>query len=253
MLVPRQEYSRELKMAAMREIDSGKGMAEVARMYQLSPKRLETWKGEWRAKGELAFPGKSARPQTRLDAERITELERKIGQQTMEIDFLKKSVAAFQGASSASRRQWRHRLYEQIQEAAEAGAAVNGLCRAAGMSRAGYYRSGGAGKLSNRTWIYAARCNALRCAGRLTGIVGCMPTPTPGLDHQPQARFAMLRADNLLCVRRRSSCSGPPTPARVADLSQLGRGHGAHQHRSALGCRYHLHPLAVGICYLAVC
>ena len=43
-------------------------------MYQLSPKRLETWKGEWRAKGELAFPGKSARPQSRLDAERIAEL-----------------------------------------------------------------------------------------------------------------------------------------------------------------------------------
>lgn len=95
MLVPRQQYSRELKIAAMREIDSGKGMAEVARMYQLSPKRLETWKGEWRAKGELAFPGKSARPQIKLDAERIAELERKIGQQTMEIDFLKKVLRRF--------------------------------------------------------------------------------------------------------------------------------------------------------------
>jgi len=95
MLVPRQQYSRELKIAAMREIDSGKGIAEVARMYQLSPKRLETWKGEWRAKGELAFPGKSARPQTRLDAERIAELERKIGQQTMEIEFLKKALRRF--------------------------------------------------------------------------------------------------------------------------------------------------------------
>src|SRR6267142_803086 len=95
MLVPRQQYSRELKIAAMREIDSGRGIAEVARIYQLSPKRLETWKGEWRAKGELAFPGKSARPQTRLDAERIAELERKIGQQTMEIDFLKKALRRF--------------------------------------------------------------------------------------------------------------------------------------------------------------
>jgi transposase-like protein len=95
MLVPRQQYSRELKMAAMREIDSGKGIAEVARMYQLSPKRLETWKGEWRAKGELAFPGKSARPQSRLDAERIGELERKIGQQAMELDFLKKALRRF--------------------------------------------------------------------------------------------------------------------------------------------------------------
>jgi len=87
VLVPRQEYSRELKLAAMREIDSGKGMAEVARMYQFSPKRLETWRSEWRAKGELAFPGKGAQPQTKLDADRISELERKIGQQAMEIDF----------------------------------------------------------------------------------------------------------------------------------------------------------------------
>jgi transposase len=95
MLVPRQEYSRELKIACMHELDSGKGMAEVARQYQLSPKRLETWKGEWRAKGELAFPGKGARPQARLDSERIAVLERKIGQQTMEIDFLKKVLRRF--------------------------------------------------------------------------------------------------------------------------------------------------------------
>jgi transposase len=93
--VPRQQYSRELKIACMREMDSGKSMAEIARQYQLSPKRLETWKAEWRAKGELAFPGKGARPQPRLDAERIAELERKIGQQAMEIDFLKKVLQRF--------------------------------------------------------------------------------------------------------------------------------------------------------------
>jgi len=111
MLVPRQEYSRELKVACMRELDSGKGMAEVARQYQISPKRLETWKGEWRAKGELAFPGKGARPQARLESERIAVLERKIGQQTMEIDFLKKVLRRFKalgvvangGAASTSK------------------------------------------------------------------------------------------------------------------------------------------------------
>jgi hypothetical protein len=43
MLVPRQQYSRELKIVCMRELDSGKSMAEIARQYQLSPKRLETW------------------------------------------------------------------------------------------------------------------------------------------------------------------------------------------------------------------
>ncbi len=95
MLVPRQEYSRELKIAAMQEIESGKGIAAVARMMQVSPKRLETWKGEWRAKGELAFPGNGSRPQSKLDAEQIAQLERKIGQQAMEIEFLKKALRRF--------------------------------------------------------------------------------------------------------------------------------------------------------------
>lgn len=95
MFVPRQQYPRELKIAVMREIDSGKSTAWVARNYQLSPKRLEVWKGEWRAKGELAFPGTGIHPQPKLDAERIAELERKIGQQAMEIDFLKKALRRF--------------------------------------------------------------------------------------------------------------------------------------------------------------
>jgi transposase len=113
MFVPRQQYPRELKIAIMRELDSGKSTAEVARAYQVSPNRLMTWRGEWRAKGELAFPEHWARPQAKLDAERIPELERKIGQMTMEIDFLKKSLATFQGASAASYRQWSYRSGER--------------------------------------------------------------------------------------------------------------------------------------------
>ena len=91
----RQQYSRELKIACMREIDSGKSLAEIARRYQLNPKRLEVWKSEWRAQGELAFPGKGVGAESKQDAERIVELERKIGQQTMEIDFLKKALQRF--------------------------------------------------------------------------------------------------------------------------------------------------------------
>lgn len=93
--MPRQQYSRELKIACMREIDSGKSIAEVARRYQLNPKRLEVWKSEWRAQGELAFPGKGVPAESKQDTERIVELERKIGQQTMEIDFLKKALQRF--------------------------------------------------------------------------------------------------------------------------------------------------------------
>jgi transposase-like protein len=91
-------YSRDLKITAMRALDAGSTTAEIARKYQLSPKLLERWRGEWRAKGELAFPGIGRRgvDAPALDeARRIAELERKIGQLTMENDFLKKALQHF--------------------------------------------------------------------------------------------------------------------------------------------------------------
>src|SRR5215470_9184630 len=96
MLVPRQQYSRELKIATMRELDSGKSVAEVARTYQVSPKRLETWRGEWRAGGEQrAFPGHAVQTQGKLHDHAIPELERKIRQPPMQIDILKKVLRRF--------------------------------------------------------------------------------------------------------------------------------------------------------------
>jgi putative transposase len=91
-------YSRDLKITTMRALDAGATPTEIARKYQLSPKLLERWRGEWRAKGELAFPGIGRRgvDTPGLDeARRIAELERKIGQLTMENDFLKKALQHF--------------------------------------------------------------------------------------------------------------------------------------------------------------
>ncbi len=91
-------YHRDLKVAAMRALDAGATTGEIARKYQVSPHLLERWRGEWRAKGELAFPGIGRRgvglPAVE-DARRIAELERKIGQLTMENDFLKKALQHF--------------------------------------------------------------------------------------------------------------------------------------------------------------
>jgi len=97
MDLARSVYSRDLKIAAMRALDAGSTQGEIARKYQLSPKLLERWRGEWRAKGESAFPGigRRADPPALDDARRISELERKIGQLTMENDFLKKALQHF--------------------------------------------------------------------------------------------------------------------------------------------------------------
>src|SRR6201996_6640457 len=98
MDLSRAVYSRDLKIAAMRALDAGASGGEIARKYQLSPKLLERWRGEWRAKGGLAFPGSGRRGidvPPLDDARRIGELERKIGQMTMENDFLKKALQHF--------------------------------------------------------------------------------------------------------------------------------------------------------------
>ena len=91
-------YSRDLKISTMRALDAGSSVGEIARKYQLSPKLLERWRGEWRAKGETAFPGIGRRYASLPaldDGRRIAEWERKIGQVTMENDFLKKALQHF--------------------------------------------------------------------------------------------------------------------------------------------------------------
>src|ERR1700759_3745263 len=98
MDLSRAVYSRDLKIATMRALDSGSATGEIARKYQLSPKLLERWRGEWRAKGELAFPGIGRRGgdlAAGREGRRVAELERKIGQLTMENDFLKKALQHF--------------------------------------------------------------------------------------------------------------------------------------------------------------
>jgi transposase len=98
MDLSRAVYSRDLKIAAMRALDAGARTGEIARRYQVSPHLLERWRGEWRAKGESAFPGNGRRGADLPaldDARRVAELERKIGQLTMENDFLKKALQHF--------------------------------------------------------------------------------------------------------------------------------------------------------------
>src|ERR1700683_3810505 len=98
MDLSRAVYSRDLKISTMRALDAGSSAGEIARKYQLSPKLLERWRGEWRARGEAGFPGIGpvcANPPALDDARRVAELERKIGQLTMENDFLKKALQHF--------------------------------------------------------------------------------------------------------------------------------------------------------------
>lgn len=84
----RRIFTREFKLAAVRRLEMGASTAEVARACEVNPNLLHRWRREFRDGVETAFPGLGRKRET--NENRIAELEQKIGQQTMEIAFLKR-------------------------------------------------------------------------------------------------------------------------------------------------------------------
>ena len=86
MGLSRRTFSREFKLAAVQRLEQGASMGEVARALEVNPNMLHRWRHEFRQGPGNAFPG---RGQQRWAEGRVAELERKVGQQALEIDFLK--------------------------------------------------------------------------------------------------------------------------------------------------------------------
>ena len=84
----RRKFTKEFKQTAVRRLDGGQSMGEVARALEVHPTDLQRWRRELREHGEHAFSGAGKK---RAEESRVPELERKIGQQAMEIDFLKRA------------------------------------------------------------------------------------------------------------------------------------------------------------------
>jgi transposase-like protein len=82
----RRKFTRELKLEAVRRLEAGVSMAEVARGLEVSPNVLHRWQREFRQAPGNAFPGQGQR---RWSEGKVAELERKVGQQAMELDFLR--------------------------------------------------------------------------------------------------------------------------------------------------------------------
>ena len=88
-MIYRRKFSKEFKLEAVRRIQAGQSVAELARALEVKPTELYRWCREREEFGERAFAGKG-RPLAEPD--QIAELERKIGQQALEIDFLKRAL-----------------------------------------------------------------------------------------------------------------------------------------------------------------
>src|SRR6202020_2400516 len=86
MGLSRRVFTKEFKLAAVRRLEQGVSMGEVARALEVNANVLHRWRREFRQGPGNVFPGNGKQ---RWSEGRIAELERKIGQQALELDFLK--------------------------------------------------------------------------------------------------------------------------------------------------------------------
>ena len=86
MGLSRRKFTKEFKLAAVRRLEQGASVAEVVRAMEVNPNVLHRWRREFREAPGNVFLGNGKQ---RWSEGRVAELERKIGQQALEIDFLK--------------------------------------------------------------------------------------------------------------------------------------------------------------------
>ena len=86
MGLSRRTFNREFKLQAVRRLEMGVPVAELARALEVNPNVLHRWRREQQQGPGNSFPGHGKR---RWPEGRIAELERKVGRQALEIDFLR--------------------------------------------------------------------------------------------------------------------------------------------------------------------
>jgi len=86
MGLSRRKFTKEFKLAAVRRLEQGISIAEAARALEVNGNVLHRWRREFRQGAGNVFPGNGKQ---RWSDGQIAELERKVGQQALEIDFLK--------------------------------------------------------------------------------------------------------------------------------------------------------------------
>jgi transposase-like protein len=116
------EYGAELKLEAVRRVLAGESVSAVAQELGIRRKRLYVWKDRYAELGEaglvhrrggrprketVAAPGLEAtagRGELLAARKRIAELERKVGQQELELDFFGEALRRIKVGGKRSAR-----------------------------------------------------------------------------------------------------------------------------------------------------
>ena len=89
----RKRFTREFKLQVIRAYEGGMTVTELTRQYDIHPNLVYKWSQEYRNNPTGAFHGTASASEVPQQAEqRVAELERIIGQLTVENEFLKKAL-----------------------------------------------------------------------------------------------------------------------------------------------------------------
>lgn len=117
------EYGTELKLAAVRRVLAGESVSAVAQELGVRRKRLYVWKDRYAELGEAGLvqrragrprkvvseasneaEARSGRGELLAARKRIAELERKVGQQELELDFFGEALRRIKVGGKRSAR-----------------------------------------------------------------------------------------------------------------------------------------------------
>jgi transposase len=90
MDIRKRTFSKELKLHILKEVESGKGVMETARKYQIHPNLIGRWRNQFDIYKDEAFAG---RGHAYTDAARISALEREVAKLQSENELLKKALS----------------------------------------------------------------------------------------------------------------------------------------------------------------
>jgi len=96
----RRQFSKEFKLEVIREIEAGKSLAHASREHQVHPNMLRKWRQQYQSYGSQAFAGNGHRY---TEEAKVAELERLIGQLTVENAFLKKLLVRLEAKQTGGR------------------------------------------------------------------------------------------------------------------------------------------------------
>src|ERR1700722_15387018 len=203
MGLSRRVFTKEFKLAAVRRLEQGVSMGEVARALEVNANVLHRWRREFRQGPGNVFPGNGKQ---RWSEGGIAELEGKNGQRARGAGFFEGVLAAHRGTADAAGVDWKAAVYRRVQEEMKAnrGLSLERMVKLGRVSRSGFYRFQDAAPSPDRDMDLRDAIQRIALEWPSYG----RPRITEELRRRgwrvnAKRVYRLMREDNLLCVRKR--------------------------------------------------